>query len=72
MAEDSRRRPSRRSPQDATPAPRVQDPADLGTCFGLEYSMDQDVIESAARRTPVRSSPLPAWLQKLTRRQGGR
>ena len=48
--------------------PREQDPADMGTAFGLEYTMDQSaghVIDSTSD-APVDPSWLQRWLSRKT------
>jgi hypothetical protein len=51
------------------PAPAEPDAADLGTCFGLELSLDPGYADPAD--TP--RSPLPEWVQRLgTRGKGER
>lgn len=48
------------------PAPAAFDAADMGTCFGLEVSLDQpDEVPVMAAPTPVRR---PGWIQRLGRR----
>ncbi len=45
------------------PAPVEPDPADYGTCIGLEYSLD-DAPKSPTPRDAAR----PSWVQRLTSR----
>ena len=43
-------------------AARAQDPADMGTAFGLEYSLDQGAARTDG---PTREAPVdPSWLQR--------
>lgn len=44
----------------------AQDPADLGTAFGLDMSLDPDWAASSAA-TPV--ARFPGWMQRLTARR---
>jgi hypothetical protein len=46
------------------PAPAVLDPADMGTCFGLDMTLDQPPLESAPLATTVRP-----WWQRLPSRK---
>ncbi len=48
--------------------PRAQDPADMGTAFGLEYSLDQDAAYAnhPASDAPVDTGWLQRWLSHKT------
>lgn len=47
--------------------PRAQDPADMGTAFGLEYSLDQG---AANANDPAGQAPVdPGWLQRWLSRK---
>lgn len=42
---------------------RVQDPADLGTCFGLEVSLTAEPAPTKASAAPARRE---GWMQRFT------
>jgi hypothetical protein len=44
--------------------PAVLDPADMGTCFGLEMTLDQPNVDAPPHDTPARP-----WWQRLARRR---
>ncbi len=46
------------------PAPAEPDPADYGTCIGLEFSLDD-----APKSPDPRDAARPSWVQRLTSRQ---
>ena len=46
--------------------PPRDDPADLGTAFGLDMSLDPDWVES---RSPAPVTRQPGWVQRLTSRR---
>ena len=48
--------------------PREQDPADMGTAFGLEYTMDQGAsqVGDSASDAPADPSWLQRWLSRKT------
>ena len=51
----------------ASKAPASQDPADLGTAFGMEVSLDQPPEEPAANdNTPGAQG---GWIRRLARRR---
>lgn len=45
--------------EQAAPAPRQPDPADMGTCFGLDMAFDDAPVDPFAR-TPARPKSHPA------------
>lgn len=49
-------------------APRAQDPADMGTAFGLEYTLDQSASHAGdtVSDTPADPSWLQRWLSRKT------
>ncbi len=48
--------------------PRAQDPADMGTAFGMEYSLDQSAHPAGESTgdAPVDPSWLQRWLSRKT------
>jgi len=52
----------------ARPAPTFDDAADLGTCFGLEVSLDQQDEAPQPAAEPPRSA---SWVRRLTSRGRG-
>lgn len=51
------------------PTPMLQDPADYGTCFGLDLSLDQ--ASAGPAPTAPADRPAPGWMQRLSRRARG-
>ncbi|MFY9512751.1 MAG: hypothetical protein WAQ05_17425 [Rubrivivax sp.] len=47
------------------PAPAEFDAADMGTCFGLEISLEQPDLPPLAPAAPRRA---PGWMQRLASR----
>ena len=48
----------------ARQVPAVLDPADMGTCFGLEMTLDQPDVETLLAPSPTRP-----WWQRLAGRR---
>ncbi len=49
----------------ATPRPQEQDPADMGTAFGLDLSLN--VLH--AEQAPAPAERTPTWVSRLTMRR---
>lgn len=61
---------ARTKPSARRRAPRAQEPADMGTAFGMEQWLDERDHGSTATSRPVQSAPtqaearwMPRWLQ---------